>query len=667
MCNPCDQEWLFVLGTGRSGSTTLMDMLNLLPGVSLAGEDGGTILDFQHLREAYEAAGAFRVEHHQRHRHHQHQENGDAARKVFRDAFSCMVQDYYAQTMLPFDVDRQQGIALGLVRGFKEIRYSDVDKMGYMKTFKFLKDIFPCSKIVINWREDADAQMHSGFYANIWTNKAAAVTKMQKVVSSTGDGDDASSLSNDFSDRAISSGGVIIHDEQKEDTSKTVLTAQQRNEKRRQQQQQQHQKQKHVAHQMEKREERRMIAHNFARKAFHHRRRAAGFNDTYLMPLHNFNVAGFNKLLDWLGIHQCRYTSVLHDNAHNSYTHSKLGTGNNNTNEKNRRRSVMTCNTSFNTTEEHAVENIAAATASQANKDGLIAMNASTTNGDEKNNTAMTGLLHPLEATVTAVNFSDSCNAIENDLFFAKTSLSSSSSSSPGWIFVFQLTPDNAAACALAAGAAKATELRAEILTNANALLSAAASFVEKINNAEAIKARDPKTTIAARQGHRLVAEPYCVARKLLELRPGGTQSIIADTAVLQQHQRPTVALLRWHGVGKSNASSSPSLSDLNCQRHGSTPSLRSTTTAGEKDESTPGGETDTVASSWIREFVLRGRVFPHSKLVFMLDTNVLPRTKFNTWMLSQKLPAESESRIMSYSGMPSFAQIAALIGWMQK
>ena len=34
----CDQHWLIIISAGRSGSTTILDMLNAVPFVSLSGE-----------------------------------------------------------------------------------------------------------------------------------------------------------------------------------------------------------------------------------------------------------------------------------------------------------------------------------------------------------------------------------------------------------------------------------------------------------------------------------------------------------------------------------------------------------------------------------------------------------------------------------------------------
>lgn len=40
-CDLSAYRWIFVLGVGRSGSTTILSMLNRLPGVELDGEHNG--------------------------------------------------------------------------------------------------------------------------------------------------------------------------------------------------------------------------------------------------------------------------------------------------------------------------------------------------------------------------------------------------------------------------------------------------------------------------------------------------------------------------------------------------------------------------------------------------------------------------------------------------
>ena len=53
-CDLCEQKYLFVLSAGgRTGSTSLLEGLNALPGVSLSGENFGVLED---LRAAYDKA-----------------------------------------------------------------------------------------------------------------------------------------------------------------------------------------------------------------------------------------------------------------------------------------------------------------------------------------------------------------------------------------------------------------------------------------------------------------------------------------------------------------------------------------------------------------------------------------------------------------------------------
>jgi hypothetical protein len=52
-CDLCkDHDWVFVLGTGRSGSTSVIEMVNTIPGVFLAGENFGQVLQ---MREMYDS------------------------------------------------------------------------------------------------------------------------------------------------------------------------------------------------------------------------------------------------------------------------------------------------------------------------------------------------------------------------------------------------------------------------------------------------------------------------------------------------------------------------------------------------------------------------------------------------------------------------------------
>ena len=42
-CSLCSEHWVFILSTGRAGSTSLLEALNALPGVRLAGENQASL------------------------------------------------------------------------------------------------------------------------------------------------------------------------------------------------------------------------------------------------------------------------------------------------------------------------------------------------------------------------------------------------------------------------------------------------------------------------------------------------------------------------------------------------------------------------------------------------------------------------------------------------
>ena len=43
-CDLCDRRFVFVIATGRSGSTSVLETINSLPGVHLRGENGASLL-----------------------------------------------------------------------------------------------------------------------------------------------------------------------------------------------------------------------------------------------------------------------------------------------------------------------------------------------------------------------------------------------------------------------------------------------------------------------------------------------------------------------------------------------------------------------------------------------------------------------------------------------
>ena len=134
----CDSErWLFVVATGRSGSTSLLTMLNELPGVYLAGENGGVLpsLYALHLHadetQYWPRTGAW-----------QH-------RAIDETQLRTVARQYVKAAIGMDPLQRYSMI------GFKEIRYATIEQLEY------LFQLFPCSKAVVNYRLDLQAQYAS--------------------------------------------------------------------------------------------------------------------------------------------------------------------------------------------------------------------------------------------------------------------------------------------------------------------------------------------------------------------------------------------------------------------------------------------------------------------------------------------------------------------------
>ena len=120
---------LFVWGTGRSGSTTILNMLNSVPCIDLSGENGGFIKDMGSLKDysmtLNNKKGAWV--------NHIDKTFQDNAQKIWIKSFTTNHQMFW---------------------GFKEIRTDDIP---------IIKDLVPNAKHVINYRKNITLQLQSQF------------------------------------------------------------------------------------------------------------------------------------------------------------------------------------------------------------------------------------------------------------------------------------------------------------------------------------------------------------------------------------------------------------------------------------------------------------------------------------------------------------------------
>ena len=155
VCHPCSRRFLLVLATGRSASTTLKNMLRNLPGVRMAGENDNALRKIKDMITALQPY----IDDHRLTNLSSWQHN-----PIPSQAFACVAQQV-VETIVPPLLD-EAGHVLeddsSTVLGFKTIRFLQYATREHDEPFvNFVKNMFPCSKIVVNIRSDTNAQVKS--------------------------------------------------------------------------------------------------------------------------------------------------------------------------------------------------------------------------------------------------------------------------------------------------------------------------------------------------------------------------------------------------------------------------------------------------------------------------------------------------------------------------
>ena len=168
LCLPCNQRFLFIIATGRSGSTTLLNMFNKLPNVRLAGENYNALYEayklatfFDHNPKKFEdeetiAKGKFEVDN--------IEEGAFAHNAIPLGLMGCLMQQYmryldppkFTPDGLLKDSDEERNQVLGA----KIIRLQNAD-WHPQEAADFFEQNFPCSRFLINIRSDMEEQLQS--------------------------------------------------------------------------------------------------------------------------------------------------------------------------------------------------------------------------------------------------------------------------------------------------------------------------------------------------------------------------------------------------------------------------------------------------------------------------------------------------------------------------
>ena len=152
----CHNNYLFIFGTGRSGSTSIFKALKKIPGVHLCGETGV----LPSYKDLYEAVTG-----------------GDNSGRKLHTTQQLMrlledLQQLFGMLHPPSD-DNQ--VRSPLILGSKEVHVP-------MDMLDFVMRMFPCSRFIFNYRMDLEAQGNSGFHKDERTPVEKLARERQKMI-----------------------------------------------------------------------------------------------------------------------------------------------------------------------------------------------------------------------------------------------------------------------------------------------------------------------------------------------------------------------------------------------------------------------------------------------------------------------------------------------------
>eukprot|EP00240_Pyramimonas_obovata_P003746 CAMPEP_0118925630 /NCGR_PEP_ID=MMETSP1169-20130426/3487_1 /TAXON_ID=36882 /ORGANISM="Pyramimonas obovata, Strain CCMP722" /LENGTH=378 /DNA_ID=CAMNT_0006866979 /DNA_START=218 /DNA_END=1354 /DNA_ORIENTATION=- len=156
-CNLHAHKWLFIVGAGRSGSTTALSMLNRLPKIQLDGEHNGIVNNFLTLADAMVYTRNQGIE------QPQHLHNRGAS--WFHTAVNVAPTEVYCLMQHWFFLHTGSDCSDDTIHGFKEIRYTT------RRTLDFMRDAFPTARFVVNVRKQVPTKEYQEM------NRAADFTK----------------------------------------------------------------------------------------------------------------------------------------------------------------------------------------------------------------------------------------------------------------------------------------------------------------------------------------------------------------------------------------------------------------------------------------------------------------------------------------------------------
>lgn len=180
MCRPCQRRFLILICTGRSASTTLTWMIDALPGVRMAGENNNTLHYLKNMKEA--------VMDNKLWARNGGKKSAWGHNEVPPQSFSCVAQ-HMIETINPpkqktgksfskMEEKVRKEVDQSIV-GFKTIRFLDGPESDDNSLVQFIRENFPCSKIVINYTSNLTRQSNSAWHAAL--KKNSTILKLEEA------------------------------------------------------------------------------------------------------------------------------------------------------------------------------------------------------------------------------------------------------------------------------------------------------------------------------------------------------------------------------------------------------------------------------------------------------------------------------------------------------
>ena len=166
-----DDKIVLICATGRSGSTTLQRIINTIPNSNICGENYGAIISLLDFYIKLHATSTDYVPGHYNPASYEKIIEKKVKPSWYNSYKMKDMEDQIRQTIITMFKNNSNTN----LWGFKEIRY-DNKRIHYLKHFKVL---FPQTKVIIQIRENINAQSNSGWHKGD-RNAPAYIQQMNK-------------------------------------------------------------------------------------------------------------------------------------------------------------------------------------------------------------------------------------------------------------------------------------------------------------------------------------------------------------------------------------------------------------------------------------------------------------------------------------------------------